>query len=54
MKVLRKAAVIQSNSVTHVLSERAILARLQHHPYCCSLVADFQTEHKLCFVCVAK
>mmetsp|Transcript_13671 Transcript_13671/g.22785 ORF Transcript_13671/g.22785 Transcript_13671/m.22785 type:complete len:84 (-) Transcript_13671:2100-2351(-) len=49
MKVLRKSEVIRRHQVEHTLTERSILAEI-NHPFILSLQFAFHTEHKLYMV----
>lgn len=46
MKVLRKEEVVKRHQVEHTLTERAILAQI-NHPFILALRYAFQTKHKL-------
>jgi serum/glucocorticoid-regulated kinase 2 len=49
MKVLKKQMIVERKQVEHTISERRILANLEH-PFIVSLRFAFQTEHKLYMV----
>jgi len=49
MKVLTKEEMIQRNKVKRVMTEREILATV-NHPFIVTMYASFQTMDRLCFV----
>lgn len=49
MKVLRKSEVVKRHQVEHTMTERSILATVQH-PFVLALRYAFQNEHKLYMV----
>lgn len=49
MKVLRKSEVVKRHQVEHTMTERSILATIQH-PFVLALRYAFQNEHKLYMV----
>ena len=50
VKVLEKRAVVRRNETQHIMAERNVLRRNQHHTFLVSLHFSFQTEEKLYFV----
>lgn len=50
VKVLDKRAVVRRNETQHIMAERNVLRRNQHHPFLVSLHSSFQTKEKLYFV----
>lgn len=50
VKVLDKKAVVRRNETQHIMAERNVLRRNQHHPFLVSLHSSFQTKEKLYFV----
>jgi serine/threonine protein kinase len=50
VKVLEKRAVVRRNETQHIMAERNVLRKNQHHPFLVSLHFSFQTKEKLYFV----
>lgn len=49
LKVLKKSVIIETNEVTHTLTERRVMGRTRH-PFLISLRCSFQTPNNLCYV----
>ncbi len=49
MKIVKKIDVIARSEVSHIMSERQVLAQM-HHPFIVNLKFSFQTEDKLYMV----
>jgi serum/glucocorticoid-regulated kinase 2 len=50
MKILNKKQVIERNQQKHVITERAVLEKMNNCPFLVSFYHAFQTPKKLCFI----